>query len=122
MTVAELLQALSSKFKKIEKWGMRVGSLWLREEDVDLLATHQDFDRNANGTLLMHLPELRGYLWGATVNASPHVPEGHVAIIQDDFDAKLLGPGGCEPFGPTCDQCLHPDHDGMHTCDKFQPT
>lgn len=27
----------------------------------------------------------------------------------------------CPDCGPPCDQCAHPNHDGIHKCRKFDP-
>jgi hypothetical protein len=36
--------------------------------------------------------------FGARVFESEIVPENHVGILPDDWDAKLVGRAGCRPF------------------------
>jgi len=99
-----LLESLAEAFGWLEARGLRVGRLWLNKREIDLLLTEKDaFDRESNRTVLDGVSEQAGasfvgYLWGAHTFESPEVPEGHIAILPDDFDAKLIGSAACMPL------------------------
>lgn len=90
-----LLEKLKARFEWLEREDLRVGVLYLSPTEVAELekADPMHFDRCA----IRQLREtgIRGHLWGATVYESELVPPGHVCIIQDGLDAKLVDGAAC---------------------------
>jgi hypothetical protein len=41
--------------------------------------------------------------------------------ITPEHPSEILRDMSCPDCVP-CEQCMHPDHDGIHTCRQFNPT
>lgn len=100
MTSRELVSKLRGKFEVYESRGLRVGMIWLAQENIQLLWKHPEvFDREVNAATQRAFPARWGYLWGASVNASPLVLPTHVALLQEGFGEVLLIDGSAaEPL------------------------
>lgn len=77
---------------------MRVGTIWLHENELKLLrAAPMHFDR-IDQKVLLDLGQ-RGALWGMLVMEDPVVLPGHIVMLQDDIEVKSIGPGAQMSLG-----------------------
>jgi hypothetical protein len=105
MTEPEIIKRLKEVFAWMERRDLRVGELWLHSNQVNELVEAKDpgWDRVAQRAVLMGYLESKGalnvgFLWGACVFEAEIVPENHVGVIPDGWEAKLIDPAGCFPF------------------------
>ena len=95
----EFLQRLSVIFGWFENLDLMVDSIYLNERQVVELATRTDhFDRTVNHVVIaadVNPGTLCGTLWGARVYASPHVPEGHIAVVPAGMQLRTLTREAC---------------------------
>ena len=92
-----ILDRLVDRFRWLEREDLRVGTIYLREEDIlELEKYPSDYDK----ICVMDLLEagFKGSLWGAQVKVSDVVPPGRLCIIQEGLEVKSISAEACVTF------------------------
>jgi len=106
MTKVEgLRKSLVEWFGWMETAGLRVGQVWLHPGEVEVLMGDREHFDPVSDTRVRdaHLETvgapLVGFFFGAMVFSSELVVPGHMALLPDGFQARLVEGTACVPLG-----------------------
>jgi hypothetical protein len=102
----KLLDGISRAFRVIEENDLRVGAIWLNPREVSALETsaRAHYDKvNDPRVRRSHMATVgapfEGMIFGAKVFSSGVVVPGHIAILPDGFEARLVDSSACFSLG-----------------------